>query len=283
LAQSLDPRAYSNVPIGANFVSLSYSYESGGVSVDPSLPVTNGSATVDIETIAYSRALNAWGQSGILNLVLPYAEVSANADIAGQPRSRNISGLADAALRAAMNFYGAPALSQKEFGAYQQQTIVGASLLVTAPLGQYDPSKLVNVGTNRWSFKPELGLSVASGRHWTFDFAAGATFYTDNDNFLNGNTRSQNPLYEAQGHVIYYVKPGFWFSAGGTYYEGGRTSVNGRVDNNLEQNTRWGVTVSKEIDPHNSIKFNYSNGLTARVGTNFQVATIAWQYAWFSQ
>jgi outer membrane putative beta-barrel porin/alpha-amylase len=134
-AQSLDPRAYSNVPIGANFVQLSYSYESGGVSVDPSLPVTNGSATVDIETIAYSRALNAWGQSGILNLVLPYAEVSANADVAGQPRSRNVSGLGDAALRAAMNFYGAPALSQKEFAAWQQQTIVGAGLLVTAPSG----------------------------------------------------------------------------------------------------------------------------------------------------
>jgi len=264
-------------------VSLSYSYESGGVSVDPSLPITNGSATVDVETIAYSRALKAWGQSGILNLVLPYAQVSANGDVFGQPRSRSISGPGDPALRASMNFYGAPALSQREFAAYQQQTIVGASLLITAPLGQYDPSKLVNIGTHRWSFKPELGLSVASGRHWTFEAEAGATVYTDSDNFLNGRTRSQDALYELQGHLIYNVKPGFWLSAGGTYYEGGRTSVNGKVDNNLEQNTRAGVTVSKSIDPHNSIKLNYSNGLTARVGTNFQVASILWQYAWFDR
>lgn len=271
------------MPTGANFLSLSVSRSTGGVAVDPSLPIQNSSATVYIETIAYSRALNAWGQSGIANLVLPYAQVSANGQVFGQPRSRSVSGPGDPALRVAMNLVGAPALSHAEFTAYQQKTIVGVSLLTTAPLGQYDSSKLINIGTNRWSFKPEAGVSVASGKHWTFESTAGATFYTDNDNFLNGNTRSQKPLYALQGHLIYNVKPGFWLAADGTYYEGGRTTLNGKRDNDLQQNTRWGLTASKEVDAHNSIKLNYSKGLTARAGTDFRTISLVWQYAWFGE
>jgi hypothetical protein len=282
-AQSLDPRAFANVPVGANFLSLSVSRSSGSVAVDPSLPIQNFTATAYLEAIAYSHALNAWGQSGIMNLLLPYAQVSASGNVFGQPRSRSLSGPGDPALRVAMNLYGAPAMSPKEFSAYRQQTIVGLSLLATAPLGQYDSSKLINIGTNRWSFKPEAGVSVASGKHWTFESTAGATFYTDNDKFLNGHTRSQKPLYALQGHIIYNVGPGFWFAADGTYYEGGRTSVNGKVDNDLQQNKRWGLTVSKAVDTRNSIKLNYSNGLTPRAGTNFQTISVVWQYAWFNQ
>lgn len=269
------------MPVGANFLLMDVGRSTGGVAVDPSLPIENSSATVYTETIAYSRALNAWGQSGILNLVLPYAQVSASGEIAGQPRSRSISGPGDPALRVAMNLYGAPALSRSEFAAYQQRTIVGTSLLVTAPLGQYDSSKVVNIGTNRWSFKPEVGVSVASGEHWTFESIAGATFFTDNDNFFNGRTRTQKPLYALQGHAIYNVDRSFWFAADGTYYQGGRTTLNGKLDNDLQQNTRWGLTVSKAVDMHNSIKLNYSNGLTARAGTDFQTIRLAWQYAWF--
>jgi hypothetical protein len=270
------------VPAGANFLSLSVGRSSGGVAVDPSLPIQNASATVYLETIAYSRALKAWGQSGIMNLLLPYAQVSASGNIFGQPRSRSVSGPGDPILRVAMNLYGAPALTPREFPAYQQQTIVGVALVTTAPVGQYDSSKLINIGTHRWSFKPEAGVSVASGKHWTFESTAGATFYTDNDNFLNGNTRSQKPLYALQGHLIYNVEPGFWFAADGTYYGGGRTTVNDKVDNDLQQNTRWGLTVSKAVDNHNSLKLNYSNGLTARIGTSFQTISVLWQYAWFN-
>jgi hypothetical protein len=282
-AQSLDPRAYANVPVGANFLTASASRASGGVAVDPSLPVANFRSTVYLEAIAYSRALNAFGQSGIMNVVLPYAQLSASGEFVGQPKSRSVSGPSDPALRVAMNLYGAPALSREEFASYRQRTIVGVSLLVTAPLGQYDSSKLVNVGTHRWSFKPEMGLSVASGKHWTLESAAAATFYTDNDNFLNGRTRSQNPLYALQGHLVYNVERGFWFAADGIYYEGGRTVLNGKIDNDLQQNTRWGLTVSKTVDRHNSIKLNYSSGLTARAGGDFRTISFVWQYAWFNE
>ena len=61
------------------------------------------------------------------------------------------------------NLYGAPALTLQDFARYQQDTIVGATLFVTAPSGPVRPDRLINIGTNRWSFKPEVGVSKAIG------------------------------------------------------------------------------------------------------------------------
>src|SRR5215467_3317488 len=123
-----------------------------------------------------------------------------------------------------------PALSLEQFRDYHQDTIAGASLTVTAPTGQYDNTKLVNIGTNRWTFKPEVGVSKALGR-WILEGDAAVTFYTDNDQFFPGNNlRQQDPLYALQAHVIYTFNPKLWGALDATYYFGGRTSVNGIVN-----------------------------------------------------
>jgi hypothetical protein len=110
-------------------------------------------------------------------------------------------------VRLSVNFYGAPALVLPEFKSYEQDLIVGASLQVSVPAGQYDDTKLVNIGTHRWFFKPELGVSKALGP-WTLEFTAAAALFTDNNDFFNGNTRSQDPLYSFQGHAIYNFSSG---------------------------------------------------------------------------
>ena len=135
--------------------------------------------------------------------------------------------------------YGAPALTLKEFADWEQDLIIGASLRVVAPWSQYDDSKLVNIGTNRWSFKPEVGISKAIGP-WTLEATAAVTFYTDNDDFFGGNKLSQDPLYSLQGHVIYGFRSGIWASLDATYFTGGRTTVNGVLNSDLQQNWRVG-------------------------------------------
>ena len=124
-----------------------------------------------------------------------------------QYNERDVSGLDDPRLRFSMNFYGAPALTLKEFAGYRQDLIVGASLSVTPPVGQYDDTKLINLGNNRWSFKPELGISKAWGK-LTVDILPSVTFYTDNTNFYYGRTYAEAPLYAVQGHVIYGFSSG---------------------------------------------------------------------------
>ena len=178
-----------------------------------------------------------------------------------------------------MNLYGAPALALKEFAAYRQDLIVGASLRVTAPLGQYDDAKAVNLGTNRWSFKPEVGVSKALGR-WTLETTAAVTLYTDNTDFFHGNTISQDPLYSLEGHVIYSFTAGIWGSLDATYFTGGRTTLNGALRNDLQQNWRLGGTLSFPVNIHNSIKLYASSGVAARTGNDFDLIGIVWQYRW---
>jgi hypothetical protein len=277
-AQTMEPLSYTNAPVGLNFVIAGYSYQSGSVLADPSLPINNVKATVDGATIAYSRIVDCWGQSGSIALAVPYVWLSASGDVLEQQRSVDRTGLSDVTLRLSVNLYGAPALSLKEFSQYHQDIIIGASLLVTSPSGQYIASKLVNIGTNRWSFQPSLGISKAL-KQWTLEGAAGVTFFTDNDEFLGNNTRQQDPLFSVQGHVIYNFNRKLWAALDATYYTGGRTAVNGgALNDDLQRNSRWGSTLAYSLTRRNSIKLYFSKGLTERSGTDFRVVGIAWQY-----
>jgi hypothetical protein len=278
-AQVMEPLSYTNAPIGLNFVIAGYGYLWGDVLTDPSLPVKDADAKVNAAVLTYSRVLDFWGQSGTFALVVPYAWLSASGEVAGQTRSVERSGLTDITLRLSVNLYGAPALSLAEFRDYRQDTIVGVSLMVTAPTGQYDPGRLINIGTNRWSFRPEVGVSKAVGP-WTLEAAAAVTFFTDNDEFLGTNVRRQDPLYGVQGHVLYNFSPTLWAALDATYYTGGRTSVNGALNNDLQENSRWGATLAQTLDKNNSLKVYFSSGVTARTGTNFNAVGIAWQYRW---
>jgi len=279
-AQQMEPRTYANAPIGLNFLIAGYQYSWGDVLVDPSLPIKNADAKVSTFLLGYSRVLDFWGQSGTLAVLVPYAILSANGAVEGEAKSVTRTGFGDLGLRWSVNLLGAPALSLKEFRDYRQDTIVGASLTVTAPTGQYDNTKLVNIGTNRWTFKPEVGVSKALGP-WILEGDAAVTFYTDNDQFFPGNNvRQQDPLYALQAHVIYTFNPKLWGALDATYYFGGRTSVNGNVNEDLQSNWRWGATLAQSIDINNSIKLYFSSGVVARTGSDFTTVGIAWQYRW---
>lgn len=278
-AQELEPRSYSNAPVGLNFLIAGYSYAEGKVAFDPSLPVADAQFHTNTGVVAYARSLNAWGKSAKFDVVLPYSSFSGQGLVGGQPREREMSGFSDPLFRFSMNFYGAPALSLKEFADYRQDLIVGASLQVTAPLGQYDNSKLLNLGTNRWSFKPELGISKALGP-WTVEFAPSATFYTDNTDFNNGGTLAQAPVYAVQVHLVYGFQSGIWLALDGTYFTGGRNTINGVKTDTLQSNTRAGLTLALPVDRYNSVKIYASTGTSTRTGSDFDAIGIAWQYRW---
>ena len=277
--QDLEPRTYSNIPVGLNFLVAGYGYSVGGVVTDPSFPLEDGDVQIHSTVLAYARAVDVWGTSGKFDVVLPFAWVSGTATFRGQPREREVSGLADPRFRFSVNLYGAPALSLQEFADYKQDLIIGASLQVSAPLGQYDSSKLLNIGTNRWSIKPELGVSKALGP-LTLELDAGVTFYTNNDDFLNGMTLEQDPIYAVQGHLIYNFGAGVWGALDATYYTGGRTTVDGVKGDTLQENTRLGLTVALPVNRYNSIKLYASTGVFARTGSNFNTGGIVWQFRW---
>ena len=176
----------------------------------------------------------------------------------------------------------------QEFIKWRQKVLLGASLKVMASTGQYDPTKLINWGTNRWSFKPELGYSQRWGGHWVVDAYFGVWFFTTNPDFWSRNiyfagtrSQSQNPIGALEGHLSYDFKPRLWASLDCNYWFGGKTIVNG-VQNPLSQesNSRIGGTVALPITKHQSLKFSYSTGSYIRFGGNYQNVSAAWQYSW---
>jgi hypothetical protein len=277
--QSLEPRAYANAPVGLNFLIAGYAYSKGGVAFDPSVPLENGQARVHAVPLAYVRSLDVLGKAGSVGFVLPIADLSGSATLSGAEHEREVTGIADPVVRLAVNFYGAPAMDLDRFKAYRQDLIIGASLLVTAPLGQYESGRVANLGTNRWSAKPELGLSKAL-EVWTVELSTGVTFFTRNDDYLQGNTREQDPLYSAQLHLTRQFGRGMWGAISTTYYEGGRTSLNGVPRDDRQSSSRIGLTFSLPLARQYTLKFYASTGLVARTGTDFDTYGVAWQYLW---
>ena len=278
VGQQLEPRAYSVSPVGTNIVVFGYGRSTGDVAFDPSLPITDASATINAASAGYFRSIDFFGRSGNISVALPYVWGELQGNVAGQFQKVRRSGLGDPFLRFAVNLHGAPAMDLKEFAAYRQKTTIGASVVFVAPLGQYDPAKAINLGGNRWAFKPEVGISRAVRRMY-LDFYLGAWLFTANNNF-QGRTRKQNPIATSQFHLSYNVKPKLWVAFDATFYTGGRTTVNGVRGNDLQHNSRIGGTLSIKLDRRQSLKFAYSRGAFTNIGADFQSLSVAYQYLW---
>jgi hypothetical protein len=286
-AQDLTPRAYIITPIHSNAIVLSYSFETGGILINPTLPISNAKGTLHVPTASYSHSLDFFGRTANLTAVLPYVVGHFKANVNGTPQAVYRSGLYDSLFRFSVNLKGGPAMDLRQYVGWKQTLLVGASVTLTAPTGQYDPMLLVNLGTNRWSIKPEVGLS-RRWNNWVADFYGGVWLFTENPEFYSHNamypgvnTQSQNPLGALEGHLSYDLKPRLWVSLDANYWYGGKVYRNGNVAvGTLESNSRVGVTASVPLHKHQSFKFSYSYGAVVRVGGNYSDLSVGWQYSW---
>jgi hypothetical protein len=277
-AQQLEPRAYSPAPIGMNFLGVAAAYTGGGVLTDPALPIENVSAHIYAVAPFYVRTFNLFGRLANISLAVPYAWLTASGDTQEGTQAVDRSGFLDPQLRLATNLIGGPALTPEEFRKRPPETTLGASVTVQAPLGQYDSSKLVNLGTNRWGFRAEIGFSQPVGP-WRFELCTGAWFFTTNDDF-RGQTRKQEALASMQAHVVYIFGPGFWAAGDFVYYEGGATTVGSQSKDDRQANVRVGLTLAAPITSSQSVKLGWSQGATTRIGSNFTAIGLSWNLLW---
>lgn len=278
-AQEPEPRAYSNAPVGMNFLVASYGYQWGNVVFDPSLPVEDVTANLNGAGVGYVRSFGLFGKSAKLAAILPYVWGSLEGLYLGEFARVERSGLGDSRLQLSVNLLGAPALRRREFATWRQRTILGASLRIAVPTGQYDQTKLVNLGTNRWSFRPEVGVSHAAGR-WVLEGSAGLAFFTANDEYRSTSTLEQDPLGVLQGHVVYNVGPRLWLAADVVYVFGGRSTIDGVPRANRQENPRVSATASFPVRGGQSIKIAGGTGLVTRVGADFDWVLVGYQVAW---
>ncbi|HET7810741.1 MAG TPA: transporter [Steroidobacteraceae bacterium] len=281
-AQEIEPRSYSPAPTGVNFLVAVAGNSEGGVLTDPSLPVTNIEAKIDALALGYGRTYGLFGRSANFAVVLPYVRAHATGDIGETRAVATREGLGDTRLRFGVNLLGGPALNPREYAQNKPGTTLGFSLTVNVPTGEYMPDKLVNIGTHRWAVKPEFGLVHPVGK-WYLEAYVGAWLFGDNDDFFGGHHRQQDPLGSIQAHVSYTFKPRMWAALDATYYEGGRTKVDGAINRDRQENTRAGLTFAMPVGQKYSLKFNWSRGASTRIGSNFTTVGVGLQYTWMDK
>ena len=283
-AQDLSPRAYVITPRSSNAVLLTWSFYDGGLNFSGAVPITGATARYNIPVFSYYHALSFFGRSSNITVALPYGVGTFKGDVLGTSREAYRSGLLDLTIRFSVNLLGGPSMDLKDFAKWRQKTLLGASVKVLAPTGQYNGRQLVNWGLNRWAIKPEIGYSRRFWRDWLLDAYAGAWFYTTNSQFFSIPVpvpQTQAPVGSFEGHLSRNFGLKTWASLDGNYWFGGTTTLNGiRNPGTRQSSSRLGGTVAFPITEHQSIKIAYSGGTFIRFGGNYQNLQVAWQYSW---
>jgi hypothetical protein len=280
-AQDLSPRAYVITPVDSNALIATYAHQDGSVQFSGAVPITDADANVNLGILSFYHSFGVLGHAANFTIAAPYAFGDFHGLVQDVPRQADRSGSLDVVARVAVNLLGGPAMAPQQFATWHQDMLLGVSLTIVPPTGQYDPSHLVNYGSNRWSFKPELGYSQRFG-NWVVDAYAGIWFFSDNaDYFPGGNRQAEADVGAVEAHLSYDVAPRLWVSLDANYWWGGATSLNG-VQNNLtnQGNSRVGITASVPLTAHQSLKFSFSDGAYIRYGGDYRSISLAWQYSW---
>ena len=291
-AQDLAPRAYTITPVGSNSLTLAYTYNTGELLFEGTVPIEDATGKLSAPSVAYYRAFSLAGRSANVLAALPYGVGTFEGRVLEAQRSVYRSGLFDTQFRVSVNLVGGPAmtLAQMRERKWQHQHLLGVSLKVIPPTGQYDPTKLINLGSNRWTIKPELGYSRRWG-HWILDAYGSVWFFSENPEFFSNNdfvsgthAQTQAPIGAAELHFSYDVRPRFWVGLDGNFWYGGRTSLDGALNpNTLQKNSRVGITAALPVTRRGSIKLSYARGAYIRFGGDYQIFSAAWQFIWIDK
>jgi hypothetical protein len=276
LGQDVQPRVYAPAPVGVNVVTLGYAFSTGAMLFDKTIPIEDAQADIHSITAAYSRSIAVFGMAGRADVAVPFVVGHWEGAVDRTFRATSRTGFGDPVLRLAVFFVGAPALRKEQFAGFRPKTIVGATLRLSVPLGQYDPARLVNLSSHRWTFSPQLGVSHLAGPFF-LEANAGIWLFTANGAFLGTSVQSQDPLYTFQAHVVYRFPHGWWLAASSRQSLGGAVRVDGGDKLAIEANNRVGLTLGIRVSGRYSLRLAATTGVTATVGNDYSTVLIAWQ------
>jgi hypothetical protein len=279
-SQDLEPRVYANVAKNLNVVAVGYVFMDGNVLTEPSLPIADFTVQSHNVAVNYIRTFGVLNKLARVQVSLPYSFMDGEVTgTNGTILTGSRTGFADMKVRLGINLLGSPALDKSEFRKFEQKTILGVSLVTSIPTGKYYDDKRINIGTNRWGFKPEIGVSKRFA-HVYAEAYGGIWFYTDNNDFL-GKKLEQKPTFSLQAHASYYFKNNMWIGFNTNWFFGGKTITDGVSDDSQIDNWRVGGTFSTPVAKGQSVKFQYHVGAYTNNGLNYYALSVAYQYSFF--
>lgn len=279
-----EPQKWSHLPMDKNFGGIAFVRTEADIFINPTLALENVDMTAETWAAAYIRTFEFFEKSSRVDITQAYQEVDWTGLLDGTFASTSREGLSDTFVRVAMNLYGAPPLRGKEFGAYRSEvkveTTVGIAINVRLPTGNYLDDKLLNIGKNRFAIRPQLGVMHTSGK-WSAELTGEVAFYTKNNDFFNGKTLEQKPLYIIHGHLIHTFKRGHWVSVSAGYDYGGENKIDGVSQNDILQNIGWKVSYAHPINRAVGIKLFYLGTQTQEsTGLDSDTFAVSTSFVW---
>ena len=285
-AQDLEPRRWGHLPSGMTIVGVGYAYTDSFVYFSPFWKITDTSAEINSFGVNAIYTFDMAGKSARVSFLLPYVSGRWEGDVDNEYEVVKRHGFADPRLRLSVNLYGAPALKGAEYTQYraghENNTVVGASLAVSAPLGQYYEHELINISTNRWTMRPQIGV-VHSRGPWAFELTGSVFLFSDNKNFIDNARLEQKTMYTAQAHVIYDFKPGLWASLSTAYGSGGRVYLENTKTAFEVDNWLWAASFGFPIGKTQSMRLAWLSGRTQNdVGRDSDNLLLSWSMRWLN-
>ena len=269
-AQQLSPRFYWPSPRGTKVAVTGYSHASGDVLMDPSIPIYGADSRINTVFFAHMQNFSLLGRTANFLVELPYSWGITKGTVINTMAERKLSGFNDMGITLAVNLLGAPSMDLAGFRQLRNspRVLLGTSIKVQLPTGQYMTDRLINVGGNRWAFKPELGALIPLLQKFLIEFELGAWFFTKDKDYIPG-TRKQQPILSGEIHLVKRFRPGLWASLEGNYFWGGRQQIGDNRLGDLQRNSKIGGTVAVPFGRRHSFKVGYSIGVVTAYGTDF--------------
>ncbi|MGQ7863231.1 transporter [Pseudomonas sp. 32A] len=274
-------RDWQNTPTDMNMVFGYYNRVDTNTPIDTTLPINGLSLDADLYLFRYARSFGIDGRNSAIQFIQPYADVSASFDNAQffSGTKRN-GGMGDTQIVFAHNIFGGPALTAEEFASWKPETFLTGALWVTMPTGDYDKDRIINIGSNRWVFKPELGFGTPIGPTW-LEINTYVSLFGDNKDYHGDSKLEQKPLYAIEGHYSYTINRALWVSLDATYNRGGESRIDGDWQDNKQENGLLGASLGFMLSPQFGGLIAYNDTVSERTGSpDVNTWTFRLQYVW---
>ena len=258
-------RDYLNAPVDTWLAIYNAGYTSAVTPEDGTDTVPGVRSNVFAQSLVLTRIMDYWGRTGGVSIVLPYAFL----DTTAGPFRASANGASDIGFLWQMNIFGGPALTRAEFQSFIPQTFSSFHLLVTTPIGTYNPTSPINPSANRWMVSPTVNFSYTPDQGWSWiETYVSGRFFTDNNNYLvNGaQTLSQKPILRLEEHLSRNVTNALWLSLDAFYNLGGETSIDGFGQDNMANTLRVGAGLGLRLWRGADLGLNYERVVAKPAG-----------------
>lgn len=277
VAQELSPRAYWPAPVGTKVLVTGYGYASGDVLLDPTIPIYGVDSRISTAFLGYVQTLSLAGRSANLLIEAPYSWGVTRGILDATQARAEFAGLNDLSATLSVNLLGAPAMTREDFQQLRAEPrpILGVSFKLVPPTGYYREERFINVGTNRWAGRLQLGFILPLRPRWLLELDAGAWLFGDDDDYPGGR-REQDAIYAFEAHLVHRFRPGLWVSLDANWYRGGQQTIGGEQREDLQKNVRLGATVAVPFGGRHAIKFGLSTAARTRIGSDSEQMLVSY-------